>query len=308
MATKRKAGNAPAAVKTPRKELTFDDFPPGVVKPSARLLCLACIFDIFTKQLKLAPRTAYLEVKRHEPSIADLTGAPPGRPYFESEEKHPHCPYCDSSKRWHARLEVFRIEGGKASDKARKALIDKLPKAEGQFLVLEEKLSRQAVLFEWLDSLGKRFDFEQNAWMVEAARAFLEKREPKTDWAAVFAAAHVVRRSQRLEEGWEADGNRLYLSPQLYNEVLLIQYLVSRSHKSGGRTFEGRLTIAELLRRLRNRGYFEAHEIHESDPSDVLEKLVESLDPGSATVRLYYVVDRRDFLEKLKSVYAKYAE
>lgn len=296
------------AAKTQKKELNFEGFPPGVLKTSARSLCLACVFDIFTRQLKMAPRTAYLEVKRHEPTIEELTGEPPRRPFFVSEEKHPHCPYCASAKRWHARLEIYRIEGSMATDKLRKELIKKLPKAEGQFLVLEQKSGRQSVFFEWLDTLGRRFDFDDDRWMRQAARTYLEKREPRTDWAQIFETTKLVRRSQRLEEGWEVEDARLYLSPQLFDEVLLVQYLVSRSHKSGGRTFEGRLTIAELLRRLRRRGYFEAHEIHETDPSDVLEKLVESLDPGAATVRLHYIVDRRDFLDKLKNVYAKYAK
>jgi hypothetical protein len=60
----------------------------------------------------------------------------------------------------------------------------------------------------------------------------------------------------------------------------------------------------ELLRRLRRRGYFEEHEIEAVEPHEVLEQLVESLDPGSATVRLYYVVDRRDFLKKLSALNA----
>jgi hypothetical protein len=35
--------------------------------------------------------------------------------------------------------------------------------------------------------------------------------------------------------------------------------------------------------------------------------LIEKLSGGSGKVKLYYIVDRRDFLEKVKSVYARYA-
>jgi hypothetical protein len=38
----------------------------------------------------------------------------------------------------------------------------------------------------------------------------------------------------------------------------------------------------------------------------VLEKLIEHL-TGDGAVKLYYIVDRRDFLEKVKTVYARYA-
>ncbi|HUQ31249.1 MAG TPA: hypothetical protein VM095_03975, partial [Pyrinomonadaceae bacterium] len=83
--------------------------------------------------------------------------------------------------------------------------------------------------------------------------------------------------------------------------------LVSRSHKHGGRTFEGRLTLPELVRRLRYSGHLDSQGITERDQFEVLEKLVEHLVGGEGAVKLYYIVDRRDFLEKVKTVYARYA-
>ena len=295
----------PATRKT--RELDLKDFPPGTVTEYTTLVCLACIFDIFTKQLGLAPRTAYSEVKRHSPSVQELTAPQAMRPYFDSEEKNPHCPYCNAAKRWHARFDTYRIEGGKATDAARRALLKSLPKAEEQFQVIETKSDRRTLFFEWLDTLGRGLDFEDDAWLIEATRAYLERREPKTNWAEVFEGLRAVRRSQRLEAGWERDGDRLFLAPTLYNDVLFVQYLVSRSHKHGGRTFEGRLTLIELVRRLRYSGHLDAQGITERDQFDVLEKLVEHLTGGEGAVKLYHIVDRRDFLEKVKTVYARYA-
>jgi hypothetical protein len=151
-----------------------------------------------------------------------------------------------------------------------------------------------------------QLDLSEASWLLDAARAFLERREPKTDWAVVFEAARVVRRSSRLDDGWESAGARLFLAPSLYNEVLLVQYLLSRSHEHGGRTFEGRLTLMELIRRLRYGGYLQAHGIKEEDQFEILEKMVDELS-GKGAVRLYYLVDRRDFLEKTKSVYTRYS-
>jgi hypothetical protein len=290
-----------------KRDLDFGAFSPGTVSEYATLVCLACIFDIFTKQLGLAPRTAYSEIKRHSPSAQELTAPKAMRPYFDSEEKNPHCPYCNSAKRWHARFNTYRIEGGKATDAAQRALIKSLPKSEDQFQVLETKSDRRTLLFEWLDTMGRNLDFEDDGWLVEATRAFLERVEPKTTWAEVFEGLRAVRRSQRLEEGWERDRDRLFLSPALYNDALFIQYLVSRSHKHGGRTFEGRLTLVELVRRLRYSGHLLAQGITDRDQFDVLEKLVEHLTGGEGVVKLYYIVDRRDFLEKVKTVYARYA-
>ena len=56
-----------------QRELDLKDFPPGTVTEFTTLVCLACIFDIFTKQLGLAPRTAFSEIKRHTPTTDELT-------------------------------------------------------------------------------------------------------------------------------------------------------------------------------------------------------------------------------------------
>jgi hypothetical protein len=288
-------------------ELDFAAFPPNTVAEYSTLLCLACIFDLFTAQLGLAPRTAYSEIKRYAPTINELTAPLRARPFFESADKHPRCPYCDSTKRWHARLDTYRIESGKATDAARRALVKTLPKVDEQFQIIELKSDRRTVFFEWLDALGGRLDFETETWLIEVTRAFLERIEPKTDWAAVFENLRAVRRSHRLAEGWERDGSRLFLAPALYDDALLVQYLVSRKHRTGGRTLEGRLTLAELVRRLRYSGHLNAQGISDGDQFETLEKLMEHLAGGEGALKVYYIVDRRDFLEKVKTVYARYA-
>ena len=297
---------ATAAAK--HKELDWGAFPAGTVIEYETLLCLACIFNIFTKQLGVAPRTAYTEIKRHSPSVEELTTRAPARPYFDSAERHPRCPHCDSTKRWHARLTTHRIEGGKSTDAARRALVNKLPKSEDQFEVVERKSTARAVFFEWLDDLGRALDFENDQrWMLDATRAYLERREPKTDWAEMFESLRAVRRSQRVEEGWERDGARLFLAPALYNDVLLVQYLVSRSHRHGGRTFEGRLTLPDLVGRMRRGGHLDAQGITDRDRFDVLEQLVEHLTGGDAPARLHFITDRRELLERARDVYDRQA-
>jgi len=339
---------------TAKRELDLKDFPPGTVTEFTTLVCLACIFDIFTKQLGLAPRTAFSEIKRHTPTIEELTNRSAMRPYFDSEETHPHCPYCGSAKRWLARIDTYVIEGGKSTDPPRRALIKKLPTAGDQFVIVEKKSDSRAVLFEWLDTLGVNLDLNDERWLLNAARNYLARRDPKTNWEDVFMNMRAVRRSSRLTEGYEADGVRLFLAPKIYAEAILIQYLVSRSHAHGGLTSEGRLTLMELIRRLRYFGYLEQIGITERESGEVFEKLIDHLaathdwtrarsapakslketkskkssrkpakkssktrksktaqpEPDeviSEPVKLHYLIDRRDFLEKAKSVYASYA-
>ena len=338
---------------TRHRELDLKDFPSGTVTEFTTLVCLACIFDIFTKQLGLAPRTAFTEIKRHSPTIEELTSRTAMRPYFDSEEKSPHCPYCGSAKRWLAHIDTYCIEGGKTTDAARRSLVKKLPKADDQFVVLEKKSDSRAVFFEWLDTLGLNLDLTDEDWLIDATRKYLARREPKTNWDEIFKDVRAVRRSSRITEGWERDGARLFLAPHLYSEAILIQYLISRSHAHGGLTLDGRLTLMEMIRRLRYSGYLERIGITEQDLGEIFERVVDHLAAthdwsraatarkGVATkaatkaarkrapkskkakkskaaipepetiaaepVKLHYLIDRRDFLEKAKSVYASYA-
>jgi len=307
--TKKEAA-APARAskaKAPRPKadaLDFGEFPAGAVTKHSTTLCLGCVFRLFTQQLGLAPRTAHTEIRRYAPTVEELTARDQGCPFFKAtQDKHARCPYCDSARRWHARVDTYRVEGGRAADAPRRALLKRLPARDEQFQVHEEKKTSRQVFFEWLERLGQELDFEDDrAWMLRAARAYLERREPKTDWAAEFEGVRQVRRSHRLEEGREREGDRLFLAPALYNDVLLVQYLVSRSHRHGGRTFEGRLTLPELVRRMRSRGHLDAHGITDRDQFDVLEQLVEQLTGGDAPAKLHFIVDRRDLLQKVKAI------
>jgi hypothetical protein len=287
-------------------ELDFSEFPPGTITEYSTLVCLACIFDIFTEQIGLAPRSAYSEIKRYSPTVEELTSPKAVRPFFDSEEKHARCPYCDAAKRWHARLDTYCLEGGKTTDAPRRKLFKTLQKKTDQFAIVEQKSDRRTAFFNWLDTLRITLDLDDSGWLLEATKAFFERKEPKGDWAEVFQGLRAVRPSSRLSEGWERDGARLFVAPALYNESLLVQYLVSRSHVHGGRTLEGRLTLLELLRRMRKGGYLNAHGIAGADQFELFEKLIDEV-AGSGALKFYYVVDRREFLDKVKAVYAAYA-
>src|SRR5689334_7908391 len=144
------------------KDLDFSGFPPGTVTEYTTLVCLACIFDIFTKQIGLAPRSAYSEIKRYSPTVEELTSRQAVRPFFDSEEKRARCPYCDAAKRWHARLDTYCIEGGKTTDAPRRKLFKTFPKKSEQFATIEQKSDRRTAFFNWLDTLRISLDLGQS--------------------------------------------------------------------------------------------------------------------------------------------------
>jgi hypothetical protein len=195
---------------------------------------------------------------------------------------------------------VYRIESGKATDALRRELVKSL--ADDQFVVVEEKATQQHAFFEWLDKLGAGLDLDDPRWLRDVSLHYLSRKEPKIDWQEQFSRIHAIRRSRRLDSGWEIDGGRLFLTPMLFDELLLVQYLVSRSHKAGGLTLEGRYTLAEIFARLRNSGYLRFKEVHTQNANDAFEQLVNQLSGGESSVKFYYIVDRRDFLNKLMAV------
>lgn len=265
-------------------------------------LCLACVLDVFTRHLKLPPRTAHLEIKRYTPSISELYTRTPGRPWFGTESDHDVCPYCGSASKWQVKIRVYRIESGKATDALRRDLLRSLPQADNRFVIVEEKATQQHAFIEWLEKISAELDLEDSGWLRKISEQYLRRKEPKTDWQSKFTEIHSIRRSRRLESNWEIDNGRLFLAPSLFDELLLVQYLVSRSHRAGGLTLEGRYTLAELISRLRNAGYLRTIGIRPQNPADTLEELMVHLGGGEVGIKFYHVVDRRAFLAKVTSL------
>src|SRR4029077_8504034 len=127
--------------------------PPESITVVERWICLACVLDVFTRHLHLAPRTAHLEVRRYTPSIPELYAVASVSPWFANHPPQDFCPYCGSASKWHPRLVVYRVESGKATDNLRRDLVKSL-QPDNQFAVLEEKATRQLAFFEWLEKIS----------------------------------------------------------------------------------------------------------------------------------------------------------
>ena len=319
-ATKKAAAKKPVAKKPAAKKsrapaafrIDLSQFPPESVVTSERSLCVACVWQIFTRAMRLAPKTALAEIKRYTPSFEELTSAEAVRPFFVAHDKQP-CPYCGSPVKWHARIETHRIESGKATDTLRRNLVKSLLTSDDQFVVLEQKATQQHAFFEWLEKISANLDLNDPAWLRDVSLHYLSRKEPKVNWQAEFAGVHSMRRSRRLgpeQEAalkapmklWEVENGRLFLAPMLFDELLLVQYLVSRSQLAGGLTLERRYTLPELWHRLRHSGYLRSIGVQANNPSDALEQMLGHLSGGEASARYYYIVDRREHLERVKAL------
>ncbi len=277
-------------------------FPHEMLREHSKWLCLACILDIFTRHMGMPAPAAMKLMRAHKPGVDELTAEVATRPYFPEPDASGNCPNCHSPAKWCARLRVFRVEGGKATDKTHRALLAKLPTSKGQYEFLDQKSTGRDALFQWLEHAGKELDFEAPGALVAAAKLYLERRDPNVDWDAEFAGIRSVRRTRDVTDGWLKEPPRLFLAAMVFDEILAIQYLLSRSQRAGGVTFEGRMTVQELIARLRRSGYLRSVEVRAAEPGDTLEQLLDQLSGGDAALKFHYILDRRDFLDKLAAL------
>ena len=289
-----------------KPEISFDSLPSSAVSETVLKICLKCAFDFFTKQLKVAPRTAYSELKKHVPEQTDFSGASTARPHFFDEEGElTHCPYCNGPKRWFAEFRAFRIDAHESFEKQRKKLWSALKKDPDRFTLWHPERTQMQIFSEWLERLKRNIEFEDDGWLLEVAVEQVKRAVPSNGWEEALAGGvRRVQLSRQAADGWSYEKGWLYVAPHIYGDVLMIQHLLSRSHLHGGRTFEGRLTLQELIARLRRIGYFETKGITTRDPNEAFELAVAAL-VASGPQAVYYAVDRSDYLTKLKSTYEK---
>jgi hypothetical protein len=288
-----------------KTEITFDSLPKSAVSKTRLKICLKCAFDFFTRQLKLAPRTAYSELRKHVPEEADITGAATSRPHFLNDDEKSHCPYCHAPKRWFAEFNALRIDAHPAYEKDRKKLWAALKKNPERYTLWTLKRTQMQIFSEWLERMKRTVNLDGESWLLDLAIEYVKRFDPVPDWDKVLeGGVRRVQVSSQIEGQWDYENGWLYVSPILYGEILVVQHVLSRSHMHGGRTFEGRLTLQELASRLRRVGYFEAKEITTRDAYEAFEEAVAAI-VASGPSAVYYAVDRGDYLKQLKSVYEK---
>jgi len=90
----------------------------------------------------------------------------------------------------------------------------------------------------------------------------------------------------RVAGKW-TNGPVCFLSPALFDELLLVQYLVSRSHKAGGLNSRDVTRWESSLEGSAGRATSNAVNVHSSNPPDALEQLLHHLAGGEASLGFY---------------------
>jgi hypothetical protein len=189
------------------KPIDLSAFPAEAITQKENHICLACVLDVFTRHMGVAPRTAHLEIKRYMPSIAELNAAQATRPYFAPESPSEPCPYCGSSSKRHARLVVYRIESGKATDALRRDLVKKLPRPATHSSFSKKELRASTRFISGSTRPAPKLSTRNRKKAIAAGCA----KSPATTSAArsqkktgALCSARRMRSAGRA--GWRADG------------------------------------------------------------------------------------------------------
>ena len=283
-------------------EINWENIPSALRCERRIRICLKCGFDLMTKQMGLASRTAYSEMKKFIPEAVSFR-AEAQRPLFRGPEAAMPCPYCNAAKRWVATLRAIEIDRHRDLAKPVKQLLAAIKRKPDEYTIVKDTRTPVQVFSDWLERTSLGLNFEGEMWLRDAAIAYLQRCEPLSDWSGVENVRRILL-SRRLEKGSERDGNRLYVALVPYGDVLVVQYLLGRTHLHGALTFEGRLTAFEFFHRLRRLGYLERRSLEADDPSSLLESAVAGLSE-EGEIKPYMIIDRSSYLKQLKTVYEK---
>jgi hypothetical protein len=292
----------------PKPAIKLKKIPKSATSETTLKICLKCAFDFFINELSLSPGGAYSELLRHTPEASDFSGAATSRPHFFDEGGRQPCPFCKASKSWSARFHALRVYAHPAFAEARKKAWARLEKAGERFDLSCPEQTGMEIFSAWLDELKQKVGFGNPSWWLETVAASISFFNPSFAWDQVLTAKiNKVQCTSSVATAWSHDQDSLHLSPPLYGDALLVDHLIARSMPNRKGYGERRISLSQLMNRLRRIGYLKLKGIPSSNDHEAFEQAVESLVASSPTA-VYYAVDRKEYLKRLKIIYKKYTD
>jgi hypothetical protein len=292
----------------PKPAINLKQIPKSASATTTLKICLKCAFDFFLDELNLSPGQAYSELLNHTPDVADFSGTATVRPHFFEALEGRFCPFCRASKSWSASFQSLRIYAHDSFAEQRAALWARLG-ADGEGFALSSAEHTPMEIFSaWLDELKQRVGFNNPCWWLQTVTASIGFFKPSLAWDKVSAASfRKVQWQPGLKTFWAQDKEVLQITTSLYGDALIVDHLIARTLAGRKRPGERRIPLPRLINRLRRMGYLQARNIGSTDDYEAFEQAVASLvDSGPQAV--YYAVDRKAYLRRLKIIYKKYTD
>jgi hypothetical protein len=282
--------------------------PKSATTETSLKICLKCAFDFFMNELNLSPGQTYSELLNHTPETTDFSGAATARPHFFDTKAFSACPFCNASKSWSAKFQSVRIYAHASFAEQRKKIWAKFEADAERFALYCPEQTRMEVFSAWLDELKQKVGFDNPFWWLETVTTSISFFKPSFDWDKIPGAEiHKVHFKSSLAEAWVYTDGILQISATVYGDALIVDHLIARSIANRKRAGERRLSLAELMTRLRRIGYLRIKGLALADDHQTFEQAVESL-VASSPLAVYYAVDRKEYLRRLKIIYKKYTD
>lgn len=292
----------------PKPAINLKQIPKSASTTTTLKICLKCAFDFFLNELNLSPGLAYSELLNHTPEVADFSGAATSRPHFFEALEGRFCPFCGASKSWSASFQSLRIYAHDSFAEQRAALWERLAADGRSFALSSTDQTPMEIFSAWLDELKQRVGFDNPNWWLQTVTASIGFFRPSLDWDRVSAASlSKVLWQPGLTTLWAQDKDLLRISTGIYGDALIVDHLIARTLGSHKRRGERRMPLSQLLKRLRRLGYLQGKNIGPADDHETFEQAVASL-VASSPQAVYYAVDRKAYLRRLKIIYKKYTD
>ena len=137
----------------------WEEIPAALRHKRVLRVCAKCGFDLLTRQMGLATRTAYTEMRKFVPALSAFRANPP-RPGFLSNEKAPVCPYCGAPKRWITSIVALEFDAHSEIRKKTREFLAAAKKKTDEYFIAKDPRSPVQVFSDWLERASSSLNFE----------------------------------------------------------------------------------------------------------------------------------------------------
>ena len=263
-------------------------------------ICLKCTFEFFSDEIGLDPIACCEQLKEHTPEEEDITGAATTRPHFFSRASKDTCPYCKAPDTWIAPFKVLRVNIHNNFVKKFEKAISDLEEDPDRYIYWESNSGPEGAFDDLIQTMGRSAgmkEIERRTFMVLSAIAWLS---PSFKLDRIMNKPIRDIRLSNKTDSWSYMDGILSLSPKVYGDAFILEYLATRKYAEPGARTSSRQSLSEFMADLKHAGYHSARDLDKRNDHNAFNKALESImTEGPKSV--YYIVDREIYLRKLEN-------